>query len=274
MTIRIVPTAASRSTYKGPKTTKGRDLIEMAVRYIRSVAPEEVLVVSYKSHMVIRGVEERTIKKAIEARLTAEERARIKHMHWGSHTATNSFSKVRRVILMGLNFIPRTASYAASGAALNKPMMTGDPNDHPTEEDVDAMRRDSTLQALLRGNARMGVGGDCGVMEAVIPQVRQTGLSDDDYRGMFPGVVLKHDHALMPQKPLKGNLKRLSEIVARRLAEGEREMTNPSLYAELRMAQPDFANLVKKPEWKTWVAAMGLKPGPLRGRVMGLRQIG
>jgi hypothetical protein len=156
-------------------------------------------------------------------------------------------------------------------------MMTGDPDDHPTEEQVDAMRvgmlRDSTLQALLRGNARMGVGGDCGTMEAVIPQIRQTGLSDEDYRGMFPGAALIQDHVLMPQKPLKGRLKKLSEIVARRLAEGEREMTNPSLYAELGMAQTNFAKLVKKPEWKTWVAAMGFNPGPLRGRVMGLRQI-
>ena len=37
MTIRIVPTAASRSVYRDTKTFRGRDLIDMAVRYIEAV---------------------------------------------------------------------------------------------------------------------------------------------------------------------------------------------------------------------------------------------
>ena len=45
MTIRIVPTAASRSVYRDRKTFRGRELIDMAVRYVRSVAPDDVLVV-------------------------------------------------------------------------------------------------------------------------------------------------------------------------------------------------------------------------------------
>ena len=277
MTLRIVPTAASRSTYKDKASTKGKELIEMAVRYVRSVAPDDVLIVSYKAWMTMRGVEERTIRAAIDARLTDAERARVRHLTYGNHTATNQHRNVRRVLLMGLNFIPKAASYAASGAALNKPMRTTDPTDHPTEVQVEDMRvgmlRDATLQALLRGNARMGVDGDCGTMEAVIPQVRQTGLRDADYGGMFPGVLIVQDHALMPAKPLKGRLKSLSDIVARRLEAGEREMTNPSLCAELGMERKNFAKLVKAPEWQAWVAAMGFNPGPLKGRVMGLRKV-
>jgi hypothetical protein len=38
-------------------------------------------------------------------------------------------------------------------------------------------------------------------MEVVIPQTRQTGLSKDDYRRMFPEVNLIDDTILMPPKP-------------------------------------------------------------------------
>lgn len=277
MTLRVVPTAASRSTYRDKTSTKGKELIDMAVTYIRRVAPDDVLVVSYKSWFAIKGVEERTIRAAIDARLTDAEKARVKHLTWGTHTATNEHKETRRVILMGLNFMPIAASYAASGAALNKPMRTSDPSEHPIQEQVEAMRvgmlRDATLQAILRGHARKGVAGDCGVMEVVVPQSCQTGLSDQDYQGMFPGVVIEVDHLMLPAKPLKGKLKALSEIVARRLAEGAREIANPSLCAELEMARQDFAKLVKRPEWQAWIAAMGLNPKPLKGRIMGLRRL-
>ena len=277
MTIRLVNTAASRSTYRDKDSTAGKELIEMAVRYIRSVAPDKVLVIGYKSWMTMKGVEERTIRAAIEARLTPEERTRFSYLHYGNHTATNEHKDTRRVLLMGLNFLPPAASYAASGAALDKPMRTSDPSDHPTEEDVADMRlgmlRDSTLQAILRGHARKAIDGDCGTMEVVIPQSRQTGLSEADYRGMFPGVVLKDDRLLMPAKPLKGKLKALSEVVTRRLNEGERELPNPTLAGELKMERQNFAALVKRPEWQAWVAAMGLQPAPLKGRVMGLRKV-
>jgi len=277
MTIRLVNTAASRSTYRDKDSPKGKELIEMAVRYIRSVAPENVLVIGYKSWMTMKGVEERTIEAAIVARLTPEEQDRVKHLAYGNHTATNAYKATRRVLLMGLNFVPPSASYAASGAALNKPMRTSDPADHPSEEEVEDMRvgmlRDATLQAILRGHARKSTDGDCGVMEVVIPQSRQTGLSDAVYRGMFPGVVLVNDRLLMPAKPLRGKLKALSDIVSRRLGAGEREMTNPSLALELGMTRQDFGALVKKLEWQAWVAALGLQPCPLKGRVMGLRQV-
>ncbi len=278
LTIRIVPTAASRSVYRDQKTTRGLELIEMAARYIRSVAPDDVLVVSYKSWMPIRGVAERTIAAAINARMSDDEWRRVGHLTWGTHTATNKFTRVRHVLLMGLNFVPRTASYAASGAALERSMQTPHPSDHPTEQDVTDMRlgmlRDSTLQAIMRGNARMGVGDDCGVMEVVIPQTRQTGLADDDYRGMFPGAVIVRDTTLMPAKPLRGRLKRMAEVVAEKIAAGETEITNPSIYETLAIDRRDFAKLVKKPEWQDWIAAIGLAPQPLKGNVMGLRVVG
>ena len=276
MTLRIVPTAASRSTYRDRTSPRGKELIEMAVRYIRSVAPDDVLVVSYKSWMAMKGVEEHTIREAINARLLPEERDRVRHITWGTHTATNAHKTVRRVLLMGLNFLPRAASYAASGAALEKPMRTNDPSDHPTPDQVDEMRtgmlRDATMQAILRGNARMGVNGDCGHMEAVVPQVRQTGLSEADYLGMFPGVILTQDTTLLPAKPLKGKLKDLSEIVARRMAEGVEEMTNQSLYEEIGMKRQNFGPLVKRPEWRAWVTAVGLHPERLKGGDVGLRR--
>ncbi len=61
MTIRLVNTSASRSAYRDPKTSKGRDLIELAARYVQSVPGEDVLIIGYKGRFVMRGVEETTL---------------------------------------------------------------------------------------------------------------------------------------------------------------------------------------------------------------------
>ena len=103
--------------------------------------------------------------------------------------------------------------------------------------------------------------------------VKQTGLSDADWRGMFPSAHIVHDRVLMPQAPLKGRLKTLAEIITRRVGSGDTELANPDLYGELGMDRRDFGKLVKKPEWQAWIAALGLKPELLKGRVMGLRRV-
>ena len=281
MTLRIVPAAASRSVYRDPKSFRGRDLIDMATRYIRSVAPEEVLVVSYKGNLNIHGVTERTIRAAIDARLgdgavwidKGTDLRRVHHITWGQHTASNDFKHVRHIILMGLNFLPRPASYASAGAALDMDLT----KERPDATDVEDMRlgmlKDATLQAILRGNARMGVDGDCGFMEVVIPQTKQTGLSANDYVAMFPGVSIEDDRVLIPPKPLKGRLRQLQRIVDRRILAGETELSNPSLYAEMAMRQPNFAKLVRNPEWQAYCAAAGLRPMRLKGSLMGLRKV-
>src|SRR6185312_2873381 len=185
----------------------------------------------------------------------------------------NEFKHGKRVLLMGLNCLPKAVGQAASGAALDLDLL----NTQPTDDQVKAMQvgmlMASTLQALLRGNARMGVDGDCGEMEAVVPQTKQTGLSLADYRRMFPDVRITEDAALLPPKPLKGRLKDLDAIVVRRLAAGDREMTNASLAVELGMADRDFRRLVQKPEWQARRAQLGLNPQQLGGRMMGLRLV-
>ena len=274
LTLRIVPIAASRSAYRAKG---GKALIDLLVTYVQNCAPNPVVVVSYKNCLMnIPSVRERTIREAVDARLSDADRLRCRHVTWGSHTATNAYKEVRHIIFAGLNFLPPSAAYAASGAALAKRMHTNDPKDHPTTEQVKqferGMLRDSTMQALLRGAARMGVNGDCGVMEAVIPQSGQTGLKESDFRGMFPGVNLIDDRVLAGLKPLKGNLGRLAMIVMRRLAEGETRLSDMSLYGELGMAQPTFGKLKAKPEWASWVVANGLVRGKLPGGLIGLRR--
>lgn len=274
MALRIVPAAASRSVYRDTKTTRGRDLLDMAARYVATIpADEDVLVVGYKGRFRMKGVEQTELDKALLARLKPEDQARVRWLTWGTHTATNDHKDVRRVLLLGLNFVPRAAGHAASGAALDLDLK----RDHPTEDQIReiqaGMLMDSTLQAVLRGNARMGVDGDCGQMEVVIPQTKQSGLSADQYRLMFPEVCLTEDHVLMPPVPLKGRLKELSGVVLRRLEAGETEMSNQSLYEELGMQKTNFSALVRKPEWQAYVSNLGLRPQPLKGRAMGLRLV-
>jgi hypothetical protein len=275
LTLRVVDTAASRSVFREQNSTKGRDLIDTAVRFIRSKPDQDVLVVGYKSIFRMKGVGLKTIQEAITDLLTEEERVRVRHVTYGNHTATNEHQGVRNLLLMGLNFRPSTYSFASSAAAQDKALKPDDLNSHPTEADVTKMAlgmlKDTTLQALLRGHARKADKGDCGVMEAVILQAAKSGLTDAQYREMFPAVEIVHDTTLLPRKPLKGKLKALADIVTRRMAAGEREMANPDLYGDLGMAKQNFGRLVKNPVWQDWMASMGLLVTTLKGGMLGLR---
>lgn len=275
LTIRLAPVAASRSVFREPKGTKAADLIDMVIRYIRSVGQDEVLVVTYGAAMRMSGIAERTIKEAIAARLTEEERKRVHHLSWGRHTASNEFKRVQRVVLLGLNFLPNAAHHAASAAALEKPMRSHDPEDHPSDEQIrqmkEGMLKDSTFQALLRGHARLGQDGDCGKMEALIFQSPQTGLSEQDWLGMFPGASIAADRSLMAPKGLTKKMQELSEIVLRRLSEGDVEMDYPSLYGALGMDRSAFGRLVRKDEWVSWMSSIGLAVCDLERGLKGFR---
>jgi hypothetical protein len=51
LSIRLINLAASRSVYRDMKSTRGRDLLDMVVRYIETVpAGKHILVVGYKGH--------------------------------------------------------------------------------------------------------------------------------------------------------------------------------------------------------------------------------
>ena len=77
--------------------------------------------------------------------------------------------------MLGLNFLPKAAGHAASGAALDLDLIDNHPTPAQISDMQEGMLMDATLQALLRGHARVSVGGNCGAMEAVIPQTKQTG---------------------------------------------------------------------------------------------------
>lgn len=276
LTIRVVPTAASRSVYDRTTGVDARNLVDMMVRYVRRVAPEPVLVVCYKGTFLMNGMMERSIRSAVEARLTEAEKDRVSFVMWGSHTATNEHTATRRVIFAGLNFLPEATAYATAGATLGRPMKSDATEDHPTGDQVVTMRRgmlrDSTLQAVLRGHARMGDDGDCGAQEVIIPQAAQTGHTDADFQGMFPECIVVRDLTLMPLKPLRGKLLEMSQAVFRRQEAGLNEIADPSIYSELGMTRQAYAKLKRKEAWGAWLASIGWHQAKLGGGVMGLRR--
>ena len=108
LSIRLVNLAASRSVYRDMKTTRGRDLLDMVVRYIETVpAGRDILVVGYKGHFRMKGVEETNLHSALLKRLRPEDQPRLRYLTYGNHTATNSHRQVEHIVLMGLNFIRR-----------------------------------------------------------------------------------------------------------------------------------------------------------------------
>jgi hypothetical protein len=88
---------------------------------------------------------------------------------------------------------------------------------------------------------------------------------------MFPDVNLIDDRTLLPEKPLTGRLKQLADIILRRLAAGETELSNPSLYEALGMAKGNFGKLVVRAVWKAFLDTNDLRPELLGNRTMGLR---
>ena len=272
--LRIVPLAASRSAFRDRKGYKGRALIDQTVAYVQTLAPERVLIVTYKRKLRIPGVGDMTIQEAIEARLTPEEQTRVAFLTWGKHTATNAYKDCRHIVLLGLPFLPSVVSYAASGAAMNLSMRTTALEDHPTKADVKAMEagmlRDAVHQALLRGAARVGVEGDCGNMDALIFQAPQRGIPIEDYRAMFPSVAVDADKAQTAGSPLKGRLGELGALITRLLNEDRKAIPAGMLRGALNMEEKNFTKLRKRPEWMAWMAQKGLQYGPLQGRAWGI----
>jgi hypothetical protein len=119
----------------------------------------------------------------------------------------------------------------------------------------------------------MGSEGRCGDCEVVVFQTKQKGLSDEQWRKMFPGVDLIHDKVLAPKVPLKGKPLELATIVERRLVAGEAELSWPSLYEELGMEKANFRRLVRSEAWQAHMKNLGLTQCRLKGNVQGLRLV-
>ncbi len=272
MGLRLVPMACSRSSFRDDQGERGKAVLDTVARYVETVpAGEAILVIGYLGRFTIRGERTPTLDEALRSRLKPEDQQRVSWLHYGRHTSTNVYRETKHVVLMGLHYKPHALHVAATAAAADMNLI----HHRPTPSDVadmrDGMLMDATLQAVLRGHARMGSEGRCGECEVVVFQTKQRGLSDDQWRRMFPDVHLIHDRDLVPKEPLVGRALELAEIVERRLAAGETALSNPSLYDEMGMNRSNFVRLIRSPGWQDHMADLGLTQCPLKGRVQGLR---
>jgi hypothetical protein len=174
---------------------------------------------------------------------------------------------------MGLYYTPHALHVAATAAADELDLLRHSPTADDVREMRDGMLMDATLQAILRGHARMGSGGRCGDCEVVVFQTKQKGLSDEQWRRMFPDVDLIHDKVLAPEVPLTGRLQELATIVERRLAAGDTELSNSSLYDELGISKQQFAGLVRRDAWKAHTKNLGLTSRSISAREVGLVRV-
>jgi hypothetical protein len=272
MHLRLVPMAASRSAFKENRGQQGKAVLDTVARYIQTVpVGEPVLVIGYKGNFSIKGERTHTLDQALLGRLTPDDQKRVSWLHYGEHTATNAHRETKHVVLMGLHYTPHALHVASTAAADDMDLRRHTPTSTDVSDMRDGLLMDATLQAILRGHARMGSGGRCGDCEVVVFQTRQKGLTDEQWRKMFPEVVLMHDKVLAPRVPLKGRLLELATIVERRLAAGETEISYPSLYEEMRMEKSNFARLIKSDAWQVHIKNLKLTICALKGKVRALR---
>ncbi len=272
MHLRLVPMAASRSAFKEKQGQQGKAVLDTVGRYIQTVpAGEPILVIGYLGRYSIKGERTQTLEHALRDRLSPQDQERVSWLHYGQHTSTNAYREAKHVVLMGLHYTPHALHVATTAAADGIDLLRHTPTPQDVSEMRDGMLMDSALQAILRGHARMGSGGHCGECEAVVFQTKQKGLSDNQWRKMFPDVDLIHDKVLAPKVPLRGRLLELATIVERRLAAGDTELSNSSLYRAMSITKQQFAGLARREAWQAHVENLGLTPQSLSGREAGLR---
>lgn len=145
----------------------------MAAEIAKIPAEEKVLIIGRKRA-------KRFILPGLWTRL---KRDNIHYLHYGKHRATNAYSTVKYVFLVGLFNLPGHA-YEALGRGLS---CTPHDEDYPRDK-IAAVREgslmDSMMQAALRGNARNTLGANASPMNLYIIS---TGPIDHYCKKVFPG---------------------------------------------------------------------------------------
>lgn len=133
---------------------------------------------------------------------------------------------------------------------------------------------DHTMQAVLRGSARVMKDGVCLPCNVVIFQSNQSGLSAEQYDIMFPGCHVEKDDSLIERKPLTGNAARAAQAVRKAKQRGRLEISNVDIYTLAKVSKQIFADIIKRPAWKAFIDEIGARPQKLPGNVSGLRFVG
>jgi hypothetical protein len=108
----------------------------------------------------------------------------FEYLHWGRHYGTNTYNRIKNVVVIGTYFYP-TEAYEALGMAA-----AGLSAEDAPSFDIKALRagefKHNMLQAILRGNARNslnGIAGECNVYVVASPKVDALGLLEETFPG-------------------------------------------------------------------------------------------
>jgi hypothetical protein len=179
------------------------------------------------------------VVEATRGYISEDVNATIHSTHWGKHTATNEFSHVSNVVLIGQPTYPeenyRTQCYAAAGGYYPD-------NTLPTLTRMKVSEyQHHYLQAACRGSIRSGKHCNLYVVVTPTPDVYEW-LSE-----AFPlASIIKWT---LSHAPLKGRAEKAIEYLIGRLSDQSvNKVTKKEVREHLGMSAPNFSNQVVKVE--------------------------
>lgn len=173
------------------QTACGKDALrdDAVNRGILSVAANAIATKPGEEWLVIGDMDKAdfSIFELLKATVPAATVPSLQFVHWGRHLATNAYSHIHNVLVIG-SYMYGKAGYDALAAAalgdLPDPRIAGDANSLLISE-----YQHNLLQGLMRSNARNAKDGVCGECTAYI--VASPPITDDVVARTFPGCTVR-----------------------------------------------------------------------------------
>ncbi|ATY30787.1 hypothetical protein CVN68_01245 [Sphingomonas psychrotolerans] len=178
----------------------------------------------------------------------------FEYLHWGRHYGTNTYNRIKNVVVIGTYFYPNEA-YEALGMAA-----AGLPAEDAPSSDMKTLRagefKHNMLQAILRGNARNslnGVAGECNVYIVASTRIDARTL----LRDTFPSATIS-DWGKADDKPLPAHAKAVIAALEALFLEGVKEVRKKNVSEAARMTAQELHRQLKRPALVAYLSSKGL----------------
>ncbi|WP_156361333.1 hypothetical protein [Sphingomonas sp. Leaf257] len=179
MDLRVWWTSCGKDTIRDPHAS--RPIFKAIAEAIETKPDDEWLIIGDKAKP--NGLD---VFHEVKESLPIGRTCKLHYIHWGIHAATNEYSHIRNVIVLG-SHLYSNADYDALAIAAKG----GDPSSVEDEERAYlkvSEAQHNLLQGIMRSNARNAVSGVCG--ECTVYVIASPVISAEAFRKTFPGAQI------------------------------------------------------------------------------------
>lgn len=225
-----------------------RGILSVAANAIATKSGEEWLVIGDKASPDF------SIFELLKATVPIATAPLLHFVHWGRHLATNAYSHIKNVLVIGSHMYGKAGYDALAAAALGDlpdPRIGGDTKSFMTSE-----YQHNLLQGLMRSNARNAKDGVCGECTAYI--VASPPITKDVVARTFPGCTVRTWRE--PPSKLTASERRLVEYVVFYLSTGSNDkLAKKDALAAVSIHKNSLAGMLAKTAVKSALKEGGVK---------------